>query len=104
MSLALWWGLFCLLWVPATVFVLLGIGIGACGGDGGQPNAAPGSARAHYCSALPDFDAKPLLLLIIVVGGAAVIVLGGKRVLIAMVAMLSVATLLYAAIPAALTG
>jgi hypothetical protein len=101
-TLGLWWALFCLLWVPGTALVLVGIGIGACGGDGGQPNAAPGSPLGHYCGALPSFEAKPLLILIPVVGAAAVMVSGERRVLIALVAVLSLATLMYLGIPAAL--
>ena len=102
--LALWWGLFYLLWLPATAFVMLGVGLGVCGGDGGEPYAAPGSARDHYCNAIPAFNGPLLLLLVGVAGSATVILAGSKRVLIAIVTMLSLATLLFAAIPTALTG
>ena len=54
--------------VAGAGYAWLGLEVGVCGGDGGTPNARPGSGQAHVCSALEsggyDWLWMPALLLV----------------------------------------
>jgi hypothetical protein len=49
--LAAGWGAFLVTWVVLVVLTLGITGLGPCGGDGGEPYAAPGSPAGQYCGA-----------------------------------------------------
>jgi len=52
-TLALFWAAFVVVWMFAALFALmLTEGLGPCGGDGGEPFAAPNSPAGRYCHIL----------------------------------------------------
>jgi hypothetical protein len=55
LSLAGAWTMFLLAWFLATWFVLLVVGTGPCGGDGGTPYYDPASPQGDYCEGVRDF-------------------------------------------------
>jgi hypothetical protein len=49
------WAAFLLVWVAAAIVVLGVTGLGPCGGDGGQPYAAPASPAGRYCETMDAY-------------------------------------------------
>jgi hypothetical protein len=53
--LAIIWTAFVLLWAMVALIAVSLAGVVPCGGDGGQPYAAPASPAGRYCSAVDDY-------------------------------------------------
>jgi hypothetical protein len=113
--LAAAWALFLAAWFPATWFVLVIVGLGPCGGDGGTPYYDPASQQGDYCEGVSDFFGwgepgalHALPFFVPTVLPIAIGVVGvwrqSARLLVGAASVLSVASLLHLTLAFALPG